>query len=371
VLYQSVEGSEALTQDEDSAATIAIYLLTNAKGADDIRLLGCIQGDGDQGSIHHCVFHPACPLLAFHYRSKSGPSQIILWYFGEDIGSSSSSFVLLNHSSLQLKEGSTPSIATITGRLKYIQFSACGTQIIYQVHGSSNPHIRPILGLHVYNMAMQQQAEIRKTDNQPAASCTKSDTQSQDLTKANILPQSLSLNQPVLHGNGVSTRLSFNPGATNRDIKIVHRSHGVEAEQSLLSLPAWKDVKNISVSVRMPSKTREDKVTIILNKTAQPYYSIGHNGEHAPPAVVRKDIRAIAKPKIKSTSSLSKVESGWRGIGCYGKDDENERGHVRKRARIINPVQADYGEEKSGVVVDEEKLFLDTDEEDWGAEVGH
>lgn len=371
MLYQSVEGSEALTQDEDSAATIAVYLLTNAKGSDNIRLLGCIEGDADQGSVHHCVFHPACPLLAFQYRSKSGRSQIILWYFGRDIGSSNSSFVLLNQSSLQLQEGSTPSIATITGRLRYIQFSACGTQIIYQVHGSSNPHIKPILRFHVYNMAMQQQAEIRKTDNQPAASCTKSDAQSQDLTKANILPQSLSLNQPVLHGNGVSTRLSFNPGAANRDIKIVHRSHGVEAEQSLLSLPALKDVKNISVSVRMPSKTRQDKVTIILNKTAQPYYSIGHSGEHALPTVVRKDIRAIAKPKIKSTSSLGKVESSWRGIGCYEKDDENEKGHVSKRARIIDPTQAHYEEERSEIAVDEEKLFIDTDKEDWEAEVGH
>jgi hypothetical protein len=194
VLYQSVEGSEALTQDEDRAATIAVYLLTNAKGSDDIRLLGCIEGDGDQVSIHHCVFHPTCPLLAFHYRSKSGLSQIILWYFGRDIGSSSSSFVLLNQWSLQLQEGSTPSIATITGRLKYIQFPACGTQIIYQVHGSSNPHIRGIFEFYVYKMAMQQQAEIRKTDNQPAPSCTKPDAQSQDLTKANILPQSLSLN---------------------------------------------------------------------------------------------------------------------------------------------------------------------------------
>jgi hypothetical protein len=120
----------------------------------------------------------------------------------------------------------------------------------------------------------------------------------------------------------------------------------------------------------MPSKTREDKVTIILDKTAQPYYSIGHSGEHVPPAVVRKDIRAIAKPKVKSTCSTGKVESSWRGIGCYENDDENERGHVSKRARIIDPVQADYGEEKSGVAVDGEKLFLDTDEEDCEAGVG-
>jgi hypothetical protein len=143
------------------------------------------------------------------------------------------------------------------------------------------------------------------------------------------------LNQPVLHENGSSTRLSFDSGAANRNIKLVHSTGEVKREQSLLSLPSWNDVKNISVSMRMPSRRRDDKVTIILNKTAQPFYVLCNGGKHTPPAVVRKDIRAIGKPKAESSSRLGKAEStaSWRGIGFYDKSSEDEDGPRNKRAR--------------------------------------
>jgi hypothetical protein len=339
VLYQSVEGSEVLTQDEDGAATIAVYLLTNAKSPPDTRIVGCIEGNGNQGSIHHCVFHPRLPLLAFHYRSTTGISRIILWVFARGTDPDTSSFILLNQSVLQQEGFFTANISSVQGRLRYIQFSACGTQIIYQPHLSSNPHTKPIDGLHVYESAMQQQAAFQMCENQLPLSYLH--PESQILKNSNTLPQSMSLNQPVLHENGCSTRLSFNPEAVNRDIKLVHSNGEVAEEQSLLSLPAWKDVKNISVSVRMPSKSREDKVTIILNKTAQAFYSIRHGAEHTPPTVVRKDIRAIQKPKINSASSIGKTDPGWRGIGYYEKNEGCGESHRSKRARISDSLEID------------------------------
>jgi hypothetical protein len=333
ILYQSIAGREALSPDEDSAATIAVFMLTNITGADETRLLGCIEGGQKQGSMHHCVFHPTYPLLAFYHNSPTGISQIILWCFARDFASRSS-FMLLNQSVLQSKDGfSTSSVATISGRPKYIQFSACGTQIIYQLHSSSNPHAKPIRDFQVFAIAEQQQAEIEKTRYQPTTPHAKTEPTCQDLEKTNVLPPSMELNQPVFHGEGASTRLAF---TSNRSVTLVHcTNNGVEEEQSLLSLPAWNDVKSVSPSIRMPSKTREDKVTIILNKTAQPFYTIGNGGEHTPPAVVRKDIRAIAKPRVKN-SVLGKTGEGWQGIGDFEGSDRDEESCMSKRVRIDN-----------------------------------
>jgi hypothetical protein len=337
VLYQSVEGSDALSEDEDAAGTIAVYLLTHAEGFDDIKLLGCIEGDGTLGSIHHCVFHPKYPLLAFNYRSRTGISQIVLWCFAKGISPDTDSFDLLNHAVIQLGSMggfSTSCVAAIEWTLKYLQFSACGTNLIYQLHNSSNPHTKSIQGSHVYNIAMQQ-AESERTNSQLSPSWTKLAPYSHALDKSSALPQSMTLDRPVLHENGSSTRLSFDSGAANRNIKLVHCTGEVEKEQSLLSLPAWNDVKNISVSMRMPSRRREDKVTIILNKTAQPFYVLGNGGGHTPPMVVRKDIRAIGKPKVESSSRLGKAESTttWRSIGFCDESSEDEGRPRKKRAR--------------------------------------
>lgn len=242
--------------------------------------------------------------------------------------------MLLNQFMLQSKDGfSTSSVATISGRPKYTQFSPCGTQIIYQLHSSSNPHVKPIRDFQAFAIAEQQQAEINKTRHQLTTPHAKTKPPYQDLKNANVLPPSMELNQPVFHGEGASTRLAF---TSNRSVTLVHRTdNGVEEEQSLLSLPAWNDVKSISPSIRMPSNTREDKVTIILNKTAQPFYTIGNGGEHTPPAVVRKDIRAIAKPRIKK-SVLGKTGEGWQGIEDFEGSDGDEQSCMSKRARIDN-----------------------------------
>jgi hypothetical protein len=353
VLYQSVEGSEALTQDEDGAATIAVYQLGNAEGSDEPKLLGCIEGDGNHGSISYCVFHPTLPLLALHFRSTTGISQIILWCFARRTASNSGSLVLLSQSMLQKKESfSTSSVCTITSRLMYIRFAACGTYVIFETHAGRKQEIQ-MKALRAYDLAVEYQSMITASHSQPSPSHMNSENQTQDLKIASSLPNSISAN----HGShSPSTAISFQPDASNRSIKLAHSSYGIEGGQTLLSLPAWDDIRNVSVSVRMPSRTREDKITIILNKTAQPFYTLSRAGGQTAPAVVRKDIRAIAKPKISGSLHSAKSQSSWQGISYTGDRDEDGETRVRKRARIDDSPGMTEGREGGQIARDKGPL---------------
>ncbi|RBA13422.1 hypothetical protein FPRO05_02216 [Fusarium proliferatum] len=339
VLYQSLDGREALGENEDTAGTIAIYLLTTLPGGcDDVRLLGCIKGESICGSISHCVFHPEYPLLAFHYQSTIGGPRLFLWCFTKGDSSNTHSSVVLGHEVLQpgSKCDVSTSVATAGGRVKHLQFSALGTELSYQLYNSSYHNREYIGGCFVYDLA-RRQAEIGRSNSQILSqSLMKVSPQRLAMERTNVLPHSMTLGQEVRHMNGTTTSLSFDVGASNRSVKLVHRESGVEKEQSLLSLPAWEDIKNVSVSIRTPSRSREDKVTIILNKTAKPFYTL-RNGDHlTAPAVVKKDVRAIMPLKRASSSKLGgdKLSAGWGGICFCPENFAEDGGPSQKKASI-------------------------------------
>ncbi|ORY10382.1 hypothetical protein BCR34DRAFT_566803 [Clohesyomyces aquaticus] len=332
VLYQSVEGRDGLSEEEDPAGTIAAYKITHQDGADNIRLLGCIEGDGSRGCIVRCCFHPQLPLLAFHYVSRTGISQLFLWSFTKHSSDDNENFVLLNHELLQpgMTGGfSLASIASIQGRLKYLHFTSCGTSLIYQPYHSTNPHIRNITESVLYKSAVQA-SECDDVRNQPFSHDMQD--RSSALVKTNELPKAMVLDRPAMHADGSFTTLSFNPSAAHRDVKLVHSEGNVEEEQSLLSLPSWEDIKNVSVSMRMPDAKRDDKVTFITNKTAQPFYFLGDGGKHTSPTVVRKNIRAIRKVEKRALSN------GWHGVSYEGMPHEEDEGgqNIQKRLRLGN-----------------------------------
>lgn len=128
--------------------------------------------------------------------------------------------------------------------------------------------------------------------------------QSQAVIKQHTLPSSISPNQLVRHQNGDLTGLSFDSMGTTRKVEIIYNSHGVKGRQTLLAVPAWEDVKNIAVGVRMPSQTREGKITLILNKTEQPIYNISLETPSVDPAIITKDIRAIYDHKSQVTKQV-------------------------------------------------------------------
>lgn len=204
ILYQSVEGPEGVSEEENSAGTVAAYEAIQNGDVDKIRLLGCIEGDGSRSGIFRCVFHPTLPLVAFHYVFRTVVSQIFLWYFAKRFSGDEDEIALLNHELLQgtLKGGfSLSCIASINARLKLLHFSACGTNVIYQPYQSPNPHIRSIKDTAVYMEAKASAGDsvadlLMSHDSKRPIST---------LMKTNALPSAMTLEQSVMHTDGSST----------------------------------------------------------------------------------------------------------------------------------------------------------------------
>ena len=94
----------------------------------------------------------------------------------------------------------------------------------------------------------------------------------------------------------------------------VLRENGCEDEVSLLDVPNWSCLKDAKFSVGFP-KTAEDKIDIVFNAVAQPWYHYPQEREQKPegssdqgkealPILVSKDTRAIRIPSSSSTSQL-------------------------------------------------------------------
>jgi hypothetical protein len=341
ILYQSNEGCGILNENEDMMGTMAVYQMYNNKHIDNVRLLGCTESDGNFGAINHAVFHPDRPLLAFQFLSRRGNSHIALWHF-RDSTALGAQFLTLHHELIRRSNtnsgDSLVSIATISSTVKYLQFSACGANLIYQLHDEAYPHIRAIGASPVYKAAGAQTENEGSSDASSRPSPHPgSASRCSAIEKVNALPQAMNPREPVLHANGSVTKLSFDAEASNRNIKLVHSANGTNYEQSLMSLPAWRDVRNVSASVRMPTCTREDKITVILNKTPKPFYVVG-SSEHTPPTVVRKDVRAIATPRVVKLlpGSASKTEplTSWAGVGFRDRQLDDEDKRVGKRLCI-------------------------------------
>jgi len=77
-----------------------------------------------------------------------------------------------------------------------------------------------------------------------------------------------------------------------REVQVLRRSEEGETAQSLVSLPNWHGIEGASVNIHAP-KTQEEKISIILNKVAQPQYNLSDPTDTHSPAIVRKDIRAL------------------------------------------------------------------------------
>ncbi|EMD61400.1 hypothetical protein COCSADRAFT_192355 [Bipolaris sorokiniana ND90Pr] len=336
VLLQGIDGRGTLNEEDDMTSSMAVYW-RDVRHLESPKLVGCITGDGSVGSILHPTFHPQYPLIAFHYKSQIGDSHIVLWLFkkpGDEI-------VLLNHDifSFRSLEGGLSAcyVTKLASRIKMLQFSACGTTIIHQLYENASLFTKSIEDLHVYNVAKQQHESGKvKVSSQSFGSSAPRQTAVQ---KMHSLPGSMATNEPVQHTDGSVTSLAFDAGASNRAIKLVHSANGRNHEQALLSLPAWSDVHNISASVRLPERSRDERIMIVLNKTAEPFYIFGRGAGPTAPSIVRKDIKALAKPR--STDIMwgerypkANTTTSWKGI-TFGDETAAEGDmQITKRARL-------------------------------------
>lgn len=337
VLYQSNEGCGMTNETGSMIGTISVYQINNHEtSSTSVEHLGCIESNGYFGSMQHAVLHPHLPLLAFHFVSKQYISSIVLWKF-HDSTSSVPQMIILHHELIRASRlGGDQSLEVIISSnwtLKYLQFSACGTNIVYQQQGASYPVIKSISELSVYKTATAHTGTTMES--------LSNDAQSMDSTKegipstsvstkgTNTSLQTFSTNEPSLLTNGVVSKLSFDP-STRRELSVVHCQNGVDLKQPLLSLPAWRDVQHVSASVRLSTSKRDDKITIVLNKTAKPFYELRDDTEHTLPAVVRKDSRAIPPPRRPSNAAI-RGTSDLRRRYMQAIEEKNTQREKRRR----------------------------------------
>jgi hypothetical protein len=356
VLYQSVEGNDILPCGEDVATSVAIFHINAAQSNTEVRFLGMITADSrtdrEYGTIGHCTFHPRLPILAFHFRSAANGSKIIVWNFGrqDEMVITGMQNIFLNqclqdqHLNTLVSALSTGSgdFATAVGRVRYLQFSDCGTKIIVQMHGKARPTVKGIKSLEAYRTASVQKKDfLHVGPTRPLTQESERFSTDQSLSKSCSLPSSMSQNELVLHGSNGTTQLIFHSGAQHRTVELVRNSGDLEEVQPLLSIPAWRDVENVKVSVRLPTMTREDKITVILNKTAKPYYTLSNIAEEAMPAVIQKDVRALQNSRkrlnekgMRWTSAHWTSGPAWAELSSGGgalRDSDAERAVKRLR----------------------------------------
>ncbi|KAH8730668.1 hypothetical protein GQ44DRAFT_822848 [Phaeosphaeriaceae sp. PMI808] len=303
ILYQSNEGCGTVNRDKKKRGTLAVYQIGNEEQDTTAKLLGTVESNGHFGTMSLATLHPDRSLLAFHFVSSSGKSRILLWQFLTQGGVEPEHLHLdsaLFRLSMAGSNGSLTSVPVSFWKLSNLQFDASGGQLIYQPENEFYPRILDISSFPVYQNSKTWKCG-QMLGNQPTQS---------SLTKAKVSgfkvsasvnaynAEVLKLGKSTLHADGSSTRLSLNPKAAHRELKIQYSNRGSSFEQQLLSLPAWKDVENISASVYPSPKAYDDRIMIVLNKTAKTLYKLDPKVKPTPPAIVWKNKRAIAKPIV-------------------------------------------------------------------------
>jgi hypothetical protein len=253
-----------------------------------------------------CSIHPVLPLILCHCRSFVHESGIVLWAFASEpppereLSSNQKFFDHVFSNPLDSLQ-----------RPECLNFSACGTQFIVKFSEAFLPQVHSITSDPVYQWALSQVQSANYED-------TVSDKRnSQRLTKFHHGPMldSRSTNfdiGQITATQSSSTQAVLSTKNARRDIQIKHRtSEGVEETQPLLSLPRWEGLDAVSVGVHACS--RDEKIRIVLNKAAQPSYSLDEPAEVKFPAVIKKDARALVHKETK-TIEMSRKRTASREL---------------------------------------------------------
>jgi hypothetical protein len=185
----------------------------------------------------------------------------------------------------------TSSWPTVLG-VESLNFSMCGTQIVIKFCGQILPEVHSLLSDPVYQWTLNNcktRSEGYAYSQMQSSSQTK--TSYQNESAVGLRSASLGFGQIAASGSTFhEVVLSANP--REREVQVLRRSEGGETAQPLVSLPNWHGTEDASFNVHAP-KTREGKIGIILNKVAQPWYSLSDPADVHLPALVQKDVRAL------------------------------------------------------------------------------
>ncbi|KAF2177985.1 hypothetical protein K469DRAFT_754797 [Zopfia rhizophila CBS 207.26] len=239
------------------------------------------------------LFHPLDPLLAFFFPRAESGSPVMLWDYSKypdiDIFSGVNRLREVYRTSEFKWDKET---------VEDVHFSRDGKHLVVQTSNSKAPEVIPLDGYLI------PETSRRENEGTTCGSIASSDA-------ITITPVS----GPVIHAPGNATSGVFKPDTSITDsgdatgLSVVHtgsqisiRRWSSEGEGSaqetkeevlrLTRLPAWNSLASSSAAVSVP-QPGEEKVRIVLNKSARQWEDMVQDVDVQLPALVSRDVRSL------------------------------------------------------------------------------
>lgn len=214
--------------------------------------------------------------------------------------------------------------------VEYMQFSACGKNIVVKNVGNPHPAIYPLSQNTVYQSVLQREEARDQSAAWPGMdSIISHNTQN---TNALIFGRpKLEIGKPTLTSSSATTDLGLSGWTTRRDVQIITTDEETTTTQHLVSLPdSWTDIgRSTDVSV---TESNDGQVRIILNQGTKTWYN-GPDALHRNlPVVIEKDVQALLPSRKIDTVGLL---SAYEGDSDEEEEEEQEEDTFRKRRRLI------------------------------------
>jgi len=294
VLYKESKEVNVLQNSKPVLTCLVVYQLDITDPPGTCQMLGMFGGNGIDLCLSGYWFHPSLPLILLHSRSFINGSSVTLWCFKPNESGNASMRSGFSHQEDTGVTGGITSSFSLTSSVERINFSACGTQIIVKAVGSPHPEIHSIEADPVYQLAHEQANRESNRRSKNLLGKRRRSTGGNDGELAlQFQPQSsnqITGHMSATHKVAVSSIIRRGVGNVHREVQVTNQAGGV---QHLLSLPNWNGIDNITINVRAPID-RDERIRIILNKAAKPWYSLSEPENVNLPAIVQKDVRALA-----------------------------------------------------------------------------
>jgi hypothetical protein len=313
ILYKDSMGVNLPQYSTPAVTSLALFELDMSENNRTCYPISHFGGNSAQMFLNACSFHPDLPLVLFHSRSFVSGSSIMLWSFTSKeprIYPTQNQF--LNQEQQESFSDAISTFLPTRSGVEYLNFSACGTQVIVKFCGRFLPEVHSIKSDPVYQWALKQnKAQSREHGPLGTQKHHRSNFSNGGELAVASHPKSLGLDRIVANDSS-SHGVVLSSSRSKREIQVIQRSEGVEEAQPLVSLPNWEGIDDINISITTPS-TRDERVKIILNKAAKPWYSLSDSPDVNLPAIVQKDTRALVPSRKRNAKGQLLSEAPGNG----------------------------------------------------------
>ena len=304
ILWQQLQGMNTAICQKPTILSLAVFELDSSGCKPMCYQCGQLELGTTQLSIAIAKFHPTLPLILLHNCDFMNGSAIHLWSFA-----SSTSFEEACERKKGFSDVSTR-LCAAPPSIEYLDFSACGLQVVFKHHRQPYQEVLTIQSNAVYeSAALLQQMHQGPLPKPPLRT---SDHRNRNDESQHLAPPDkriLSVNHSEVSAGKLSKIAKTSSQISDREVGVVKLTEDGEQFQPLLTLP---NVKSVDGALRLQVRTselRERNIRMILHKAEQPWYHMSDPPDVQFPALVEKDVRALAPPRKRLLNSQDKRNS--------------------------------------------------------------